>query len=48
MKAGNPGRQRAMLATLAVAPVVVLDAVYARRLLGREAAEPQPKPLFDR
>ncbi len=39
MKAGNPGRQRAMLATLAVAPVVVLDAVYARRSLGREAAE---------
>ncbi len=30
MKAGNPGRQRAMLATVAVAPVVVLDTFHAR------------------
>ena len=39
MRAGNPDRQRAMLATLAVAPVVVLDTLYARRSLGRETAE---------
>ncbi len=44
MRAGNPDRQRAVLATLAVAPVVVLDALYARRSLGRETAEYMPAP----
>ena len=33
-----------MLATLAVAPVVVLDALYARRSLGPETAEYTPLP----
>ena len=44
MKAGNPERHRAMLATAAVAPVVVLDALYARRSLGPETAEYRPAP----
>ena len=39
MRRGNPNRQRAMLATVAVAPVVALDAFYARRSLGRKTAE---------
>ena len=44
MRADNPDREKAMLATLAVAPVVVLDALYARRSLGRERAEYLPAP----
>ena len=43
-RAGNPGGQRAMVATLAVAPVVALDALYAGRSPGRETAEYTPKP----
>ena len=42
MKAENPERHRAMLATAAVAPIVVLDALYARRSLGPETAEYMP------
>ena len=44
MKAQNPERHRAMLATAAVAPVVALDALYARRSLGPENAEYMPAP----
>ena len=44
MKADNPERHRAMLATAAVAPIVVLDALYARRSLGPETAEYMPAP----
>ena len=44
MQAENPERQRAMLATAVVAPVVALDALYARRSLGTEAAESMPAP----
>ena len=44
MRTGNPERRRAVLATAAVAPVVVLDALYARRSLGRETAEYTPAP----
>ena len=39
MRAGNPDRPRAVVATLVVAPVVMLDALYARRSLRRESAE---------
>lgn len=42
MRAGNPGRQRAVLAALAVAPVVVLDALYARRFPGQDRADYTP------
>ena len=31
LRTGNPHRQRTLLSTLAVAPVVALDAIYARR-----------------
>ena len=34
MAPGNPHRLRAVLATLAVAPVVILDAIYAMRARG--------------
>ena len=44
LRAGNPGRQRTVLAVLAVAPVVVLDVLYARRPRGRERAEYTPAP----
>lgn len=44
MRAGNPRRQRAVLAALAVAPVVVLDALHARRSPVRETAEYTPVP----
>ena len=44
MMADNPGRERAMLATMAVAPVVALDMIYARRSLGKETAEYLPAP----
>ena len=33
MRPGNPGQMRAVAATLAVAPVVALDMVYAYRAL---------------
>ncbi len=39
LQAGNPDRRRTMLATLAVAPVVVLDALYACRSVGRTMAD---------
>ena len=42
MRAGNPGRQRAVLAALAVAPVVVLDALHARRFPGQDRADYTP------
>ncbi len=48
MMADNPGRERAMLATLAVAPVVALDMVYARYSLGVETDEYRPVPALDR
>ena len=32
LSSSNPNRTRTLLATLAVAPVVALDALYARRL----------------
>ncbi len=38
----HPDRDRALLATLAVAPVVALDMLYARRSLGAETAEYLP------
>ena len=38
MSSDNPHRKRSMLATAAVAPVVILDALYARRSLGSETA----------
>ena len=44
MRAGNPSRQRAILATLAVAPVVVLDLLCARRSLGPDTADYTPAP----
>lgn len=44
MRADNPGRERALLATAAVAPVVALDMIYARRTLGQETAEYLPTP----
>ena len=46
MMADNPGRERAMLATAAVAPVVALDVMYARRSLGPERAEYLPAPAW--
>ena len=33
MRPGNPGQMRAVMATLAVAPVVVLDMIYSLRAL---------------
>ena len=42
MRADNPHRQRALLATAVVAPVVALDALHARHSLGREMAEYTP------
>lgn len=47
MRAGNPHRHRAVLATAIVAPVVALDALYARYSLGREAAEYLPAPAAE-
>ena len=44
MMADNLNRKRAILATLAVAPVVVLDTLYARRSLKQEKAEYVPAP----
>lgn len=44
MRTGNPGRQRALAATMAVALVVALDVLYARGSLGRETAEYTPLP----
>ncbi len=44
MSADNPRRQRAMLATAAVAPVVALDALHVRRPPSRETAEYTPAP----
>ena len=44
MRADNFDRQRAMLATAAVAPIVALDALYARRSQGREMADYTPAP----
>jgi len=46
MRADNPQRHRALLATLAVLPVVILDALYARRSLGEERAEYLPAPAM--
>ena len=40
MMADNPERERALLATLAVAPVVILDALYARRVVRTDHAPP--------
>lgn len=47
MKSANPDRQRAMLASLAVAPVVVLDALYARRTFRNETADYTPAPASE-
>ena len=43
MMAGNPERQRSMLASLAVAPIVALDMLYSRSP-GIEKAEYNPAP----
>ena len=44
MTVNNPDREKVVLAMLAVAPVVLIDILYARRSLGRETAEYVPAP----
>jgi hypothetical protein len=43
MMRDNPDRERAMLATLAVAPVVALDTLYARRNLASDRHDERPR-----
>ena len=46
MRASNPDRERAMLATLAVAPVVALDIIHAQRTFSPDTADYLPSSRY--